>query len=80
LNVAVRLTQWSMGMREGLVVAVSVHEGDLVAEGDPLLEVEAEKTTDVIAAPLAGRVVAVHVAAGDEVPVGAQLVTIEPAG
>ena len=66
-----------MGMREGYVALVSVKAGDIVAVGDPLLEVEAEKATDVITAPVAGTVRTIHVSAGESVPVGAQLVTIE---
>lgn len=60
----------------GLVVAVRAREGDEVAEGDPLLTIEAMKMQNEVRAPRAGRVVKVAVAAGQPVPTGALLLRL----
>ena len=51
----------------GRVVAVQVAVGDLVAAGQPLLTLEAMKMEHVHAAPIAGRVAALHVSLGEQV-------------
>jgi len=61
----------------GLVVAVSVDEGDEVAAGGPLLTIEAMKMQNEVRAPRAGRVAAVVVRAGQAVAAGAPLLRIE---
>lgn len=61
----------------GLVAAVRVAPGDEVAEGDPLLTIEAMKMQNEVRAPRGARVVGVSVAAGDVVPTGAVLLTLE---
>jgi pyruvate dehydrogenase E2 component (dihydrolipoamide acetyltransferase) len=43
-----------MGMQEGTVVEWLKAEGDTVDEDEPIVEVEAEKTTDAVRAPVAG--------------------------
>jgi len=62
----------------GLVVRVMVAEGDAVAEGDPLLVLEAMKMENEITAPIDGRIAAVHVSAGESLEAGAKLIQIEP--
>ena len=51
----------------GRVVALLVAEGDTVAAGQPLVTLEAMKMEHVHAAPRAGHVAALHVAAGAQV-------------
>ena len=51
----------------GRVVAVQVAVGDLVAAGQPMLTLEAMKMEHVHAAPIAGRVAALHVSVGEQV-------------
>jgi len=64
---------------EGLVEAevrnVLVHEGDLVKEDSPLLEVETDKAQVEIPSPFAGRVEKIHVQPGQTVKVGQPLVS-----
>lgn len=79
MRTSVKLTQWSMGMREGVIGTVLVGVGDWVESGAPLVEVEAEKATDQLTAPVAGRVAAVFVHPGDTVPIGCELLVIEAA-
>jgi len=60
----------------GLVVRVSVSADQEVAEGDPLVTVEAMKMQNEIRAPRSGRVIAVEVAAGQTIASGAVLVRL----
>ena len=62
----------------GVVKEVRVAPGDAVAEGTPLLILEAMKMENEIRAPSAGRVEAVHVKAGDAVDKRAPLVDLAP--
>jgi len=63
----------------GVVVEVSVAEGDVVAEGQPLLILEAMKMQNEIGAPGEGRVKKIHIAQGEAVAAGAKLVELEDA-
>lgn len=65
----VRLPQWSMGMEEGQVVTWHKQVGDVVAVDEPLVEIEAEKTTDDVLAPVAGTILEILVSEGATVPV-----------
>lgn len=54
-----------------------VNPGDLIARDDNLLTLETGKVALDIPSPQAGRVLAIHVTAGDTVDEGAPLVTLE---
>ena len=58
------------GLEKVTVLEVKVQEGDAVTVGQPLLEVEAEKSTVEVPAPEAGRIDKVLVKKGDQVEVG----------
>jgi propionyl-CoA carboxylase alpha chain len=60
------------------VVAVSVAAGDVVADGAPVVSVEAMKMEHTLRAPFAGTVTDVRVGPGHRVELGAPLVVIEP--
>jgi oxaloacetate decarboxylase alpha subunit len=60
----------------GNVFKVNVKTGDVVAEGDTLIVVEAMKMETAVAAPKSGTVSAVHVSEGDVIAVGDPLVAI----
>jgi pyruvate dehydrogenase E2 component (dihydrolipoamide acetyltransferase) len=76
MSIEVRLPQESMAMLEGTVVKWLKSVGEPVAKGEPLAEVEADKTTFEIVAPAAGILASVAVAAGESVPVRTLLATI----
>src|SRR5256885_17198101 len=63
------------GLTEAQIVRVLVHEGDVIGEDTPLLEVETDKAQVEIPSPLAGRVERIHVEPGQTVKVGEVLVT-----
>ena len=71
-----RLPQLAEGDTTGTVSRVLVAPGDQVAEGQNVLEVEAEKALIEVPCAVAGTVEAVHVLAGDEVQAGTLLLTV----
>lgn len=60
-----------------VVVELLVKTGDAVAEGQPILVAETDKTQVEVPSPFAGTVVEIRVAVGDEVATGSPTVTIE---
>lgn len=67
------------GIEGGDVVQVLVREGDQVAEGQSLLELETDKATVPVPAPAAGKVARLLVRPGDHLTVGQALVELEDA-
>jgi len=61
----------------GLIVGVSVGDGDEVPEGASLLTIEAMKMQNEVRSPRAGRVAGLAVSAGQAVAAGAPLLRIE---
>ena len=61
----------------GLVVAVSVEEGDQVEAGAALLTIEAMKMQNEVRAPRGGRIAALAVTPGQPVATGVLLLRIE---
>lgn len=61
----------------GNIFKVNVTVGDVVAQGDPLLVVEAMKMETAVVAPKAGTISQVFVSEGDVVAVGDSLVAID---
>ena len=76
-RVKVLLPQWGMGMSEGTVVKWLKNVGDVVAEDEPLVEIEAEKATETIESPAAGKITEILVAEGTTVPVRTPVAIIE---
>jgi propionyl-CoA carboxylase alpha chain len=62
----------------GTVARIAVAVGDHVAQGRPLLWLEAMKMEHVISAPAAGIVAELPVAAGEQVEVGSVLAVVKP--
>jgi pyruvate/2-oxoglutarate dehydrogenase complex dihydrolipoamide acyltransferase (E2) component len=73
---AFKLPDLGEGLTEGEVARWLVAEGDEVAEDDPLVEIQTDKTTVEIPSPASGPVTRILVEAGEVVPVGTVLVVI----
>jgi pyruvate dehydrogenase E2 component (dihydrolipoamide acetyltransferase) len=74
-----KLAQLATEMEYGTVLRWLKRDGERVAEGEPLVEVEAEKANHELEAPVSGwlEIVAQE---GDELKVGAVLATIDVDG
>jgi pyruvate dehydrogenase E2 component (dihydrolipoamide acetyltransferase) len=73
---AFKLPDLGEGLTEGEIARWLVQEGQEIAEDDPLVEIQTDKTTVEIPSPAAGKVTRILVAEGDVVPVGTVLVVI----
>ena len=60
----------------GMIVAVSVAEGDLVRKGQSLVVLEAMKMEHALTAPFDGHVASLAARVGDQVAEGVTLVTL----
>ena len=76
-RIKVLLPQWGMGMSEGTIVKWLKAVGDTVKEDEPLVEVEAEKATEVIESPASGTLKEILVEAGSTVEVRTPVAVIE---
>ncbi len=68
------------GIAESEVATWRVAVGDTIKEEQPLVDMLTDKAAIEIPSPVAGKVLKLHAAAGDKVPVGSVLVTIETEG
>lgn len=59
-----------MAQETGTLVRWLKAEGELVRQGEPLMEIETDKVTVTIESPAAGRLANVGAQAGDEIPIG----------
>jgi pyruvate dehydrogenase E2 component (dihydrolipoamide acetyltransferase) len=71
-----KLPDLGEGLTEGEIARWLVAEGQEIAEDDPLVEIQTDKTTVEIPSPAAGVVSSILVAEGAVVPVGTVLVVI----
>jgi pyruvate dehydrogenase E2 component (dihydrolipoamide acetyltransferase) len=74
-----KLEQLAAEMEYGTVLRWLKREGDLVQNGEPLVEVEAEKANHELESPVSGRLQSILAEEGDEVKVGAVLALIDEA-
>ena len=71
-----KLPDLGEGLTEGEIAGWLVSEGDEIAEDQPLVEIQTDKTTVEIPSPAAGTVAKILVEEGATVPVGTVLVVI----
>ncbi len=72
-----KLPELGENIESGDVVNILVAVGNVVAEGQPILEIEAGKASMEIPSPAAGTITAIHVAQGDTIAVGQLAFTLE---
>jgi len=75
-NMKVLLPQFGMGMQDAEIVRWMKAVGDRVEAGEPLVEIEAAKTTVEVPSPGAGTLTEILVEEGDAVEVRAHIATI----
>ena len=76
----VLLPQWGMNMEDGTLTRWLVNEGDEIAEGQPLVEVETAKINSELESPASGIVSHIMAAEGSLVKVGALVAVIGEPG
>jgi pyruvate dehydrogenase E2 component (dihydrolipoamide acetyltransferase) len=76
----VRLPNLGEGADSGSVVSIAVKEGDSIAAGQNIIELETGKAVAGIPSPSAGKVTRIAVKAGDKVSVGQVLISLEESG
>ena len=76
MNIDFKLPELGENIHSGDVVNVLVHEGDVIAVNDGIVELETDKAVVEIPCPYAGRVAKVLVKKGDTVKVGQTILTI----
>jgi pyruvate/2-oxoglutarate dehydrogenase complex dihydrolipoamide acyltransferase (E2) component len=75
-SMKILLPQFGMGMQEAEVIRWLKAVGDTVEIGEPIVEVEAAKTTVEVPSPGTGTVSEIVVAEGDIVAVRAHMATL----
>ncbi len=76
MAMGVYLPIWGMQMEEGKVVKWLVSEGDRVEKGEPLVEIETEKITNVVESPAAGIVARIIAKEGEVIKITGLLAVI----
>ena len=75
---SVAMPKWGLSMRSGKVTDWVVAEGDPVAPGDDLADIETEKITGTLEADSPGLVRRLIATVGEDIPVGAAIALIAP--
>lgn len=76
----VKLPKLGEGADSGLVVNIFVKEGDTVANGQAIIELENEKAVASIPSTAAGKVEKIYVKNGDRISVGQRLIAVNGGG
>jgi pyruvate/2-oxoglutarate dehydrogenase complex dihydrolipoamide acyltransferase (E2) component len=79
MAIEIKLPELGDGIDSGDVLSVLVQEGDVIEKEQGIVELETDKATVEVPSTHAGKVTKVLVKAGQTVPVGAPLITIEAA-
>src|SRR5580698_4284896 len=73
----VKLPPLGEGADSGNVVSILVKEGDVIAKGQGIIELETGKAVAPVPASAAGKVTKIIVAVGDKISVGQPILSLE---
>ena len=76
----VKLPKLGEGADTGVVVNIFIKEGDTVASGQAIIELENEKAVATIPSTAAGTIAKVFIKAGDKISVGQKILTVSGNG
>jgi pyruvate dehydrogenase E2 component (dihydrolipoamide acetyltransferase) len=76
----VKLPPLGEGVDSGSVVAILVKEGDQIAKGQGIIELETGKAIAPVPSPSAGKVTKIIVSVGDKISVGQPILSLEGGG
>jgi len=75
-----KLPDLGEGLQDAEIVAWKVREGDIIAEGAPMVELSTAKAVVEVPSPFSGKVVKLYGQPGDIIKTGAPLIEIAPGG
>lgn len=78
--VQVKLPEIGDGIESGDILDIFVSVGDLIEEGQDVVEIETDKATVPIPSSAGGKVIKINVSQGDTVPIGGVLLEVESSG
>src|SRR5438067_2782203 len=70
------MPKWGLSMKTGFIVEWLKKAGEPVQEGEPIVEIESEKATNEVEAPVTGIMRTIEIQEGDSAPVGAAIAVI----
>src|SRR5208283_1927490 len=73
----VRLPPLGEGVDSGSVVSILVKEGDQIAKGQGIIELETGKAVAPVPSSAGGKVTKIHVSVGDKISVGQTILSLE---
>ena len=73
------MPKWGLSMREGKLAVWHVSEGDQIAPGDEIMDVETDKIANVVEAADGGLLRRIVASEGETLPVRALLAVMAPA-
>lgn len=77
MNIDFKLPELGENIESGDIVNILVHEGDVIAANDGVLEMETDKAVVEIPCPYGGKIAKIHVKKGQTIKVGQTLLTIQ---
>jgi pyruvate dehydrogenase E2 component (dihydrolipoamide acetyltransferase) len=75
----VTMPKWGLSMKTGKIVDWFVSEGDTIAKGDDIVDIETDKIAGTLESPAEGPVRRIIAEPGADLPVGAVLAVVAPA-
>jgi len=72
----ISMPKWGLSMKTGLIVEWLKKTGEPVQQGEPIVEIESEKATNEVEAPITGIMRSIEIKEGDSAPVGEALAVI----
>lgn len=77
MSTKIVLPKWGMGIDEGTIVQWLKADGDVVTQGESIVEIETAKATQEVESPASG-ILRILLGEGETLPVNTEIGVIEP--